>query len=87
MGDGWRRRGPALPTQLPPGLPAWALGFCHLWPEHSPQTRRCLKIDLSREEAGLGGVLLERGDTLTRNEEQRRAWGRLEAGDAGRDRD
>lgn len=41
-------------TRPLPSPPASALGSCHLWPENSPQTRRCLKIDPSGGKAGEG---------------------------------
>lgn len=62
-------KGPAHPTQPPPSPPASALGSCHLWPENSPQTRRCLKIET--QVGGKGG----RRGALHGNEEQR-SWGR-----------
>jgi hypothetical protein len=49
------RRGP---THLPPPSLPRALGFCHLWPENSPSTERCLKIERRRQ----GGICGEHPD-------------------------
>lgn len=64
------REGGDLPTPLASTQPARALGSCHLWPENSPSTERCLKIE------SWGGE----HESLTRDGEQW-SWAKLGVGE------
>lgn len=69
-GDQGCREGGDLPTPLASTQPARALGSCHLWPENSPSTERCLKIESGRGEFGGARILNKR-------------WGAVVLGKAG----